>query len=381
MRPPCAPPFGSMNRLERLLAERIEKGGPITFREFMELALYHPQWGYYSSSADRIGKGGDFFTSSSVGTIFGRLLARQVAEMLETLPPPWVVVEMGAGQGHLSRDVVHELSRLLPGGFTYGIVERSPAMRERQRGVLKDLSPVEWRDDIRDFAPFCGVVFSNELVDSFPVHLVEMTEEGLKEVYLDAGEGGLVEVLLDPSTPELEAYFRELGVALPPGFRTEVNLEAVGWIHEVADALKGGFVITIDYGYPSHELYQSYRSRGTLMAYRGHRASEELYSDPGEQDLTSHVNFSALKHWGEKVGLVPLGFTDQSHFLLGLGILDLISAGDGAPDMSEVLKAKTLIMPGGMGDTFKVLMQAKGVDSSWAPSGLKEAPLRRSFEL
>ncbi len=368
--------------VKELVIQRIAEGGPITVRDFMEVALYHPEWGYYSSSSARIGKEGDFFTSASVGSIFGRLLARQIAEMLHLVEPPHTVVEMGAGQGHLARDVVSELSALGL-GFTYGIVERSPAMREMQSELLKDLALTMWRDDVRFFAPIQGVIFSNELVDSFPVHLVEMGEDGLQEVFLDVENGELVEVLGEPSTPELESYFRELGVELPVGFRTEVNLDAVEWIRNVAEALEQGFLITVDYGYPGHELYQGYRSRGTLMAYREHRASEEIYAHPGEQDLTSHVNFSALKLWGERAGLSTLGFTDQSHFLLGLGLLELISGTGGSPPpMDEVLRAKTLIMPGGMGDTFKVLIQSKGIDDEgWIPSGLSEAPNRRSFIL
>ena len=371
----------SDNPLKELVLQRIGSEGPITFRDFMEMALYHPEHGYYASSSKRIGKEGDFFTSVSVGSLFGRLMARQIAEMLQRLEHPYTVVEMGAGQGYLAFDVASELRRLI-GGFTYGIVERSPAMRSMQREILKDLTQVEWREDIGEFVPIVGVVFSNELVDSFPVHLVEMGENGLREVCLGVEGGDLVEVLCEPSTPELEDYFRELGVDLPPGFRAEVNLEAVRWIGKVAQALEKGFVVTVDYGYPSQELYQGYRSRGTLMAYREHRASEELYAHIGEQDLSSHVNFSALKHWGEKAGLTTLGFTDQSHFLLGLGLLELISGtGDSPPSMDEVFKAKTLIMPGGMGDTFKVLIQSKGMDTNWTPSGLKDVPHRLSFVL
>ncbi len=365
--------------LEELLVSKIASEGPITFKEFMELALYHPEWGYYSSSASRIGKEGDFFTSASVGDLFGRMLARQIAEMVDVLGGSPTVVEMGAGQGYLARDVLLEFERL-ERSCTYCIVERSPAMRTKQQEILKDLTHVEWVDDLGDVAPFCGVLFSNELVDSFPVHLVEMCEDGLKEVYISFEDGEFAETLREPSTGEIEKYFRELGVTLSVGFRTEVNLEAVRWIELVGDSLGKGFVITVDYGYPSHELYQPYRSRGTLMAYKGHRTSEDVLAQPGEQDITSHVNFSALKHWGEKVGLKTLGFTDQSHFLLSLGLLDLLNEGDGL-EMSQVLKAKTLIMPGGMGDTFKVLIQGKGVDEGWFPLGLREVPRRGSFRL
>jgi Fe2+ or Zn2+ uptake regulation protein len=173
---------------------------------------------------------------------------------------------------------------------------------------------------------------------------------------------------------------QEPNISLATVYRTLGELVEAGMLHKMT--LGGRSVYEHEYGYPSHELYQSYRGRGTLMAYRVHETSEDLYQNPGEQDLTSHVNFSALKYWGEKEGLKTLGFTDQSNFLLGIGLLDMISGADGeSPPMDEVLKAKTLIMPGGMGDTFKVLIQAKGVNFSWVPSGLKEVPRRQSFEL
>ncbi len=363
-----------MTPAEHLIAATILRKGPITFREFMELALYHPQVGYYATSGERIGRRGDYYTSTSLGPIFGRTLSRQFMEMLDILGGG-ALVEMGAGQGYLARDVLGEMARE-GREVSYFIVERSPAMRRAQEKNLKDFSSVEWVEDLEDLEPMEGVFFSNELVDAFPVHMVEMTKDGLKEVLVDWRAGEFMEVLAPPTTPRLEEYFKELGVELPPGFRTEVNLDAVDWLNQVSSKLKRGFLITIDYGYPSHELYQDYRRKGTLMAYYCHQACEDPYVRVGEQDLTSHVNFSALAHWGKKVGLKVLGFLPQAHFLLGLGILELLSQ----EKELERLAAKTLLMPGGMGEIFKVLIQAKGVEPPGL-LGLSMAPNRGSLRL
>ncbi len=364
-----------MTPAEHLIAARILREGPITFRDFMEMALYHPQVGYYATSGGRIGKKGDFFTSSSLGPLFGRVLARQLMEMVDILGGG-VLVEMGAGQGHLARDVLEETARQ-GRRVSYVVVEKSPAMRELQGVILEGFS-VEWVESLEELKPLDGVFFSNELVDAFPVHMVEMTEDGLMEVLVDWRAGGFREVLAPPTTPRLEEYFQELGVELPPGFRTEVNLDALDWLSLVASRLKRGFLITIDYGFPSQELYQDYRRRGTLMAYYRHGTCEDPYVRVGEQDLTAHVNFSALAHWGEKEGFKVLGFLPQAHFLLGLGILDLLSEEEGRE--GERLAAKALLLPGGMGETFKVLIQAKGVEPSGL-LGLSMAPGRESLRL
>jgi len=362
---------------EHLIAARILRDGPITFREFMEMALYHPQVGYYATSGERIGRKGDYFTSSSLGPLFGRALARQFVEMLDILGGG-VLVEMGAGQGHLARDVLEELARQGK-EVRYIIVERSPAMRAVQgRNLGGFCGSVEWVEDLGCLDSLEGVFFSNELVDAFPVHMVEMTQDGLREVLVDWRAGEFLEVLAPPTTPRLEEYFRELGVKLPPGFRTEVNLDALDWLAGVASRLSKGFVITIDYGFPSHELYQDYRRRGTLLAYYRHQVCEDIYARVGEQDLTAHVNFSALAHWGKKEGLEVLGFLPQAHFLLGLGILDFLSEDEGG--QLERLAAKALLLPGGMGETFKVLIQAKGVRPSGL-LGLSMAPERGSLRL
>ncbi len=365
-----------MTPAETILKERILREGPIPFRDFMDTALYHPEAGYYTSQSDQIGEKGDYYTSSSLGPLYGKMLARQFREMLGEIGAN-TLVEIGAGKGVLAKDILDAWKDV---GFNgrYLIVEKSRVLRSSQEKTLKS-HDVTWHDTVDDLPEIIGVIFSNELIDAFPVHVVEMTRDGLKEIFVDWREG-FVEVLKSPSRPELSEYLGVLDVELPVGFRAEVNLEALTWLEAVAAKLSKGFLVTIDYGYPSHELYQTYRRRGTLMAYERHRAVEDLYTNVGQRDLTAHVNFSALATWGERYGLAVTGFTDQAHFLMSLGILDALSDKDTPEEVKARLNAKSLLMPGGMGEMFKVLIQHKGL-TAFPLMGLKLLPQRKSCRL
>jgi len=366
-----------MTPAETLLKGLIKAEGPVTFRDFMEIALYHPEVGYYASRTDQIGEKGDYYTSSSLGPLFGKMLARQIAEMLTGLDAE-TIVEMGAGNGTLARDILTELS-LINTQANYIIIEKSRALTPLQQETLAGFD-VTWHDSLSSLPPVKGVIFSNELVDAFPVHVVKMTENGLKEVRV-GWAGGFTEALNAPSTPALADYFDNLAVHLPIGFRAEVNLEALSRLEAIASKLESGYLITIDYGYPSHELYQDYRRHGTLIAYEGHRATEDLYTRVGQRDLTAHVNFSALAAWGEGAGLTVTGFTDQAHFLMSLGILKILSGKASPGEIKARLNAKSLLLPGGMGEIFKVLIQHKGLVSPPPLSGLKHRPQRTSCRL
>ncbi len=352
--------------LSEIIIQKIHRSGAIPFRDFMEMALYYPELGYYTSPPEKIGKRGDYYTSPNLTPAFGEMLGKQLEEMWHLFgEKEIIVVEMGAGSGLLSSDVLEYLKKNQPlyQDLEYCIIEKSPAMREEQRKRLGD--SVQWYDSIQELAGMTGCIFSNELVDAFSVHLVVMENE-LMEVFMDYDDG-FVEVL-KPASEELKNYFSELGVVLPEGYRTEINLDAVKWINELGTALKKGFVLTIDYGYFSQELYEVYRNRGTLMCYYKHTANENPYQRIGEQDITSHVNFSALEHWGKKSGLESCGFTELANFLLGLGIEGYMKKLQESPNYhKKMLQVKTLIME--MGSTFKVLVQEKGTKCKL--SGLK----------
>lgn len=353
-----------MREIENATREKILKEGPITFEAFMEMALYYPGLGYYTSTSTEIGRSGDFYTSPHLHPIFGAMMGRQAEELWEVMgrPGDFHLVEAGPGRGWLAKDILDYLSdKALYRHLTYTLVELNPLMKERQGTLLKKHAPkVRWTTSLRDIS-ITGVILSNELLDALPVHLVEMDGE-LREIYIALEGEELVEAPGPPSTPGLASYFEEFGINLPRGYRTEVNLRAKKWLSKALSAMREGFIITLDYGYPARELYSPERNRGTLLCYYKHTINEEPLRRIGEQDITAHVNFSALKKWGEELGLRALGFARQGPYLVSLGIDEAISElmEHSREYEKELSKIKGLIMPGGMGDTHKVLIQYRG---------------------
>lgn len=349
--------------LSEIIKQRINHQGPISFRDFMEMALYYPGLGYYTSAKEKIGKRGDYFTSSTFSPVFGALIAKQLEEMWTLLGhKSFTIVEYGAGTGALCKAILNGLKTKpeLYERLNYCIIEKSASMRERERAELPE--KVSWHDSIQQIPRICGCVLSNELVDNFAVHRVIMKDE-LMEVFVDNNSKGFVEIL-KPASQELKSYFEELKISLPENFKTEINLEAISWIKEIAGSLQKGYVLTIDYGFPSNELYQDYRKHGTLMCYNKHYTNEQPYNFIGDQDITTHVNFSALCLWGYKNGLDYCGFTNQGHFLQALGFSDYIKQmEEPGKDMQnfkrEFFLTNTLVKD--MGNKFKVLIQKKNM--------------------
>ncbi|HEU0265284.1 MAG TPA: SAM-dependent methyltransferase, partial [Geobacterales bacterium] len=348
----------------------------MSFREFMAAALYEPGLGYYTSAGRKVGAEGDFYTSSNVHALFGRTIARELVRMWENLGSPdhHEIVEVGAAGGQLALDILDAIRDLSPpcyGGVTYRLIEAEPSLREvQQLKLASHLTHLAWSSPAElatGSIRFIGTLLSNELIDALPVHLVEMTREGLREVMVDFDGASFVERLLPPSTPELAERFTSLGLQLIPGQRGEINLESPRWLAGVAAALERGFVLTIDYGHPAQELYAAARMNGTLLCYHCHSTSDDPYLRVGEQDITSHVDFTTLMQWGERLGLSTVWFGEQYRFLMSAGIMEELMALEArATSEQEVLKhrlaMKKLILPdGGMGDTFKVLIQSKGV--------------------
>jgi len=348
--------------LKEIIIEKIRTGGPITFREFMEMCLYYPELGFYMSPNCSIGKDGSFYTSAYLTSAFGAVIGKQLEEMWNTLGRgEFTVVEYGAGTGILCHDILCYLKNNhgeMYEQLSYSIIEKSPVMRKVEKKLLTE--KVSWYHSVGEMPQFRGCIFSNELVDNFAVHQVVMADE-LMEVYVSYDNG--FNELLRPAGPELREYIEELGINLPNGFRTEVNLEAKHWVKEVVHALAQGYVMTIDYGHLSNELYKQSRSNGTLLCYQNHRINESFYEDIGQQDITSHVNFSALRYWGENSGLKEHWFTDQCQFLLAMGFNDFLNQSL-SQEKDILLAAKkasmirhTLLFD--MGTKFKVLVQKK----------------------
>jgi SAM-dependent MidA family methyltransferase len=349
-------------QLSEIIINKIRNEGPISFHDFMEICLYYPELGYYTSAQDKIGVNGDYFTSPHLTPLFGAMIGKQLEEMWQVLgEDSFTVVEYGAGTGLLSHDILGYLknNQSLYERLRYCIIEKSPAMREKERSHLQE--KVSWYDSVQEIGEVTGCILSNELVDNLPVHVVVMEDE-LKEVYVDYRDG-FVECL-QPASAELCDYLQQLQVKLCRGFRTEVNLQAVQWIKEIACALKKGFVITIDYGFPSFELYSDRRRTGTVLCYYNHTVSNNPYCHIGEQDITAHVNFSALTHWGLQNNLSCCGYTDQGHYLRALGVVDYLRKAEqnGSQTLSGnkgAFLAHTLLMD--MGSKLKVLIQQKGM--------------------
>jgi len=387
------------------IADRISKSPlkRINFAEYMDMVLYHPEHGYYSSAVKLGLKGGDFFTSVHLGADFGQLLAVQFAEMWEILgrPVPFSLVEMGSGQGLLATHILKYLQQHYPDLFAileYVIVEKSPSLKQEQQQRLQDF-PVRWCN-LEDIPPnsITGCFFSNELVDALPVHQFILEAGELREVYVTTPEDGevgrwgdgenllsqpipsFIEVTGELSTPRLAAYFDLVGIDLTQpvyedGYRSEINLAALDWLSIVADRLQCGYVLTIDYGYPASRYYNPRRSQGTLQCYYHHRHHNNPYINIGRQDITAHVDFTALERWGDRCGLNQTGFTQQGLFLMVLGLGDRIAAlSDQEQLLSGLLQRREalhqLIDPSGLGG-FGVLVQSKGLKEKEISQPLK----------
>ena len=359
--------------LRQILSDRIRQRGKIPFSEFMELCLYHPIHGYYQTKGEKIGKEGDYYTSPSVHPVFGRLLVKQLGEMADLLGgDTFWVLEAGAGRGVLARDILDGCARRFPSLFErlrYGILEKSARFVDEQRRRLASYrDKVEWLDlKALQGRNLEGCILANEFFDALPVHRIVVRDGEAQEVYVTEAGGSFREILSGLSSPSIHRYLADMAVDLEEGQQAEVGLEAIRWYGETAPALARGFFVIIDYGFLAHDLYASYRRSGTFLCYYRHTCSENPYEHVGFQDMTAHVNFSALIDQGESVGFHQTGFVPQYQFLLSLGFLDEIEreqkknhTQDGS--LLERLTMKHLILPdGGMGDTFKVLIQHKGI--------------------
>ncbi|MFQ5949860.1 MAG: class I SAM-dependent methyltransferase [Nitrospiria bacterium] len=370
------------------IGEEIAREGPIPFIRYMEMALYHPEYGYYASPGEKIGWKGDYYTSSSVHPVFGELIAKQLTQMGVAMcqggasEEPFTIVEMGAGKGTLCFDILNFIQRVSPPFFDrlhYVIVEGSHWLREKQIAWLAPLFPrrLRWEDEIPKNLE--GVVLSNELLDAFPVHRLRVEGETVQEIYVDWRNGRFAEVLRSPSTHRLSTYLRRLNVRFNRPTELEINLVALDWMRRVGRSLARGFVVTIDYGYPAATLYTPRRPKGTFLCYYKHTANENPYEHVGEQDMTAHVDFTSLAQCGEKAGLKLLGFTDQTHFLMGLGIAQRMegpaSRMNQSPEARRTFLAmRQLMAPEGMGKVFKILIQGKNVPSDIRLDGLQFKP-------
>lgn len=364
--------------LTRHFREQIVRHGPVTFRWFMQQALYHPEWGYYSTGKASIGRLGDFYTSVSVGRTFGELLTRQFHEMWARLgnPDEFTIVEQAADRGQLASDILETAGLHYPDFFQalrYWIIEPSPILAAEQKKTLARFGKQRtgWSEDIEALGEgsIFGVYFCNELLDAMPVHLVSLIRDEWKENYVDYENGTFHFTIGEPSSHILVKHLDTLPTALPEQYRTEVNLRAMTWMEDAARAMRCGYVMIIDYGYSRTQFFSTERSEGTLACYQKHERNYNPFEKLGESDITAHIEFTSLAEIAISLGMEISGFTDQNHFLVGVGqsefsaIEEESMAGKLSEQTAQKLKElQTLTHPESMGSQFKYLTLQKFIE-------------------
>jgi SAM-dependent MidA family methyltransferase len=351
---------------QRIAAEIATAGGWIGFERFMELALYAPGMGYYSGGARKFGAAGDFVTAPELSPVFSQTIGAQVAQILALSAPQ--IIEVGAGSGRLAADLLLELERRSALPVSYGILDLSGELRARQHATIAERAPhllarVSWLDRLPEH--FDGLVLANELLDAMPVHLVVWRDEGICErgagfangqfMWADRPAGGR---LLERAQTLAEEY------SLPAGYLSEICLAAPAWTAAWAGILGRGALLLIDYGFPRHEYYHPQRNTVTLMCHYRHHAHGEPFYLPGLQDITAHVDFTAIVEAGSEAGLDFLGYTTQSTFLLNCGLAEVLArtpVDDTARYLPLANSAQKLISPAEMGELFKVIALGKGI--------------------
>jgi SAM-dependent MidA family methyltransferase len=363
---PAPPPeaLALSEQLRRHMAAEIERGGGwLSFARYMELALYAPGLGYYMAGARKLGRDGDFVTAPEISPLFGRTLARQLRQLAETAQGD--ILEIGAGSGALAADLLLELERLGCLPERYLILELSPDLRDRSRDTLAARVPhlierVAWLNQLPP--QFEGVVLGNEVLDAMPVHVFQRLDGRVRELGVALENGKLHWV------PNAEGAPFAVDPSWFPqdGYRSEVQLTARAFIRSLGRMLTRGAALFIDYGFPRREYYHPQRSGGTLMCHYRHRAHDDPFFLPGLQDITSHIDFTAIAEAGGEAGLELLGYTNQAQFLVNCGITDVLAeapAADAAAYAPLAAQAQKLLSPAEMGEFFKVIALGRGVPS------------------
>lgn len=362
--PPSPHALVISNQLCQLIADEIQAYGWISFARYMELSLYAPGLGYYSAGAKKIGSAGDFVTAPEISPLFGRSLAHQIAQVLKIAGSD--VLEVGAGSGRLACDLLAELARLDCVPVHYYILEVSADLRERQQQLIAQEMPawasrVEWLTSLP--VDFNGCIVGNEVLDAMPVHVLHWRDDAIAERGVAWENQQFVWRDHDLEQGRLRDLAAEIRV--PHGYISEINLAALGFISSLSQCLTAGAIIMIDYGFGESEYYHAQRAQGTLMCHYRQHAHDDPFYLPGLQDITAHVDFTAVAVAGIDAGLVLAGYTSQAQFLINCGITDLLaltSPDDTAAYLPQVAAAQKLMSPAEMGELFKVMAWTRGVD-------------------
>ncbi len=360
--------------LRAILGDKIGCDGPLSFADFMALALYHPDLGYYAREPRQVGRGGDFFTSVSVGPLFGELLARRFIREWNELgsPPRWRIVELGAHDGTLAADVLGAISRLDPPAFAnveYVISEPLPRLRDAQRETLAGfVANTRWVGNVEELSGdrLPGIVFGNELLDALPFHVVEFRDHAWQACHVGMEDDGFLWVpgIVDE---EIRKALDHLGNDFPDGYRTEIRTDIGGFLEPLFKCLSSGRILWFDYGFARPELYHPDRVKGTLRTFSKHRAAENPLTDVGGIDITAHVDFTAVAEAAMSLGAVPTCFKNQGAWLTEIG-RDWLLTLEGQPSAEGLRHFQTLTHPAHLGGSFHVLELALNLPDAAIPS-------------
>jgi len=369
-------------RLIDSIKKEIEKNeGFISFQRYMELALYAPGLGYYAAGSAKLGEEGDFVTAPEISSLFSHALANAILPALK-LDSEQVILEVGAGRGRMAADILLFMKKENQLPKEYWILELSADLRERQKQTIEMLAPdlcdkVKWLDELPE--SFSGIVLANELLDAMPVQLFQKKENDINEINVVWREERFCFQFCSSFDARLIARVKEieseLETTLNSGYISEINFSAEDWIKSIAERLRQGIIILMDYGFPRHEYYHAGRQQGTLMCHYRHRAHPDAFVYPGLQDITAHVDFTAMADAALEADMQVIGYTNQASFLLGAGLLELAVMDDSAALDPEHLKQmdvasqmelagqiKKLTLPHEMGELFKVIGFSKNID-------------------
>lgn len=340
--------------------------GKITYADYIYQTLYHPQFGYYMKEKCKIGREGDFITSSNVSDIYGQAIAKWFFKQVNLYHLPASICEIGAGTGRFAKSFIEEWNKQSSEPIHYYILEESPYHRKLQQELLTFNENIKQIANLNEIAPFHGLIFSNELFDAFPVHVIEKHSDKLMEVMVTVEDGQIVETMVPVENEEILLFIDESGLTLKDKQRIEIPLQMESMITGMAKALDKGMVLTVDYGYSNEEWLEPGRMDGSLRGYYKHQQINNILEHPGEMDITSHVHFDSLIRFGNQKGLEFIKKWRQDEFLLTTGILEDLQDHYDPDPFSPISKRnraiRSLIMPSGMSYSFHVILQTKGIE-------------------
>ena len=353
--------------MEKIISEFIlaQNNRCITYKDYMEWALYHPTLGYYNRHSRKIGKQGDFYTSSNVGEVFGRALGKLFNHLFKSYDIQPNIIELGGGTGKIAHSVLHYLQETNSELFSrifYTIIETSPYHQSAQQKVLSYFNNVTYVDSLEGIGNIEGIVFSNEFFDAFPVHVIERKEGNLVEVMVSVEKGVLVEKTKPLQNEEIASYLQHHGIIVQEGQRLEIPLSMMTYYHHLCEKIQKGFLLTIDYGYTKKEWTEEIHRMGSLRGYSQHRLVHNILENPGKVDITSHIHWDSLKQGS----LQTLSFLPQNEFLVACGLLedltDTMNPNPFSPEHKRNRAIRSLLQSGQISSYMQALVQVKNLE-------------------